>query len=132
MIASLNTHDLFPFAAYMEGKDIDELARLGLMTPAEAAEHQQQRRKSLSHWQHGKRALQAALKGLAASPARRVIINIEDLWRETLPQNIPGTCSEYANWRRRLPFAANEWRRQKGMREALRTLNRYRSSRGQR
>lgn len=132
MIASLNTHDLFPFAAYVDGKDLDELARLGVMTADEAREHHRRRRESLKDWRGGEQALQAALKYLAASPARRVIVNIEDLWRETLPQNIPGTFAEYANWRRRLPYAANEWRRQKGMRAALKTLNQYRGRHGQR
>lgn len=132
MIASLNTHDLFPFAAYVDGKDIDELARLGVMSPDEALSHRQHRKRSLKEWRGGEQALQAALKHLAASPARRVIVNIEDLWRETLPQNIPGTFAEYANWRRRLPYAANEWRRQKGLRAALKTLNQYRGRHGQR
>ncbi len=132
MIASLNTHDLFPFAAYMEGKDIDELARLGVMDASEAQSHRELRRKAVRKWKGGEAALRAALVHLAASPARRVIVNVEDLWRETLPQNIPGTCDEYANWRRRLPFAAKEWQRQKAVREAVKTLNRYRSGRGHR
>ena len=31
------------------------------------------------------------LEHLAASPARMVLVNLEDLWRETEPQNVPGT-----------------------------------------
>lgn len=130
MIASLNTHDLFPFAAYIDGKDIEELARLGVLNEQELKSHRAHRRKSLKRWKRGDEALRIALRYLASSPARRVIINVEDLWHETLPQNIPGTCAEYANWRRRLPFATRAWLNQKDLRDAVQTLNHYRSSRG--
>jgi 4-alpha-glucanotransferase len=132
MIASLNTHDLFPFAAYTSGKDIDDLAQLGVLGADEVESHRRERNKALKKWKGRGDTLQLALRLLAASPARRVIVNVEDLWRETKPQNIPGTSKEYANWRRRLPFPVRVWQQQKELREAVRVLNRYRSSRGQR
>ena len=45
--------------------------------------------------------LQTLLKILARSPAQTVLVNLEDLWGESRPQNVPGTRREYPNWRRR-------------------------------
>ena len=39
---------------------------------------------------------------LAKSMADIVLINMEDLWQETLPQNVPATDQERPNWRRRM------------------------------
>jgi 4-alpha-glucanotransferase len=43
----------------------------------------------------------ALLGFLAASPARLLLVSLEDLWREDQPQNVPGTSAERPNWRRR-------------------------------
>ncbi len=45
--------------------------------------------------------LQAVLRYLAGGEAPVLLVNLEDLWGETLPQNIPGTWRERPNWRRR-------------------------------
>jgi len=45
--------------------------------------------------------LKGCIKHLAASRARVLLVNLEDLWLETEPQNIPGTTNEYPNWRRK-------------------------------
>ncbi len=38
---------------------------------------------------------------LLASSARHVVVNLEDEWGETEPQNVPGTSMEEPNFRRR-------------------------------
>lgn len=43
----------------------------------------------------------AALAFLAGSDAALITVNLEDLWGEVEPQNIPGTGAEEPNWRRR-------------------------------
>ena len=45
--------------------------------------------------------IHALLKWLAASPAQLVLVNLEDLWGETKPQNVPGTSVERPNWKRK-------------------------------
>ena len=46
--------------------------------------------------------LLACLEHLARSAASTVIVNLEDLWLEPRPQNVPGTGpGEHPNWRRR-------------------------------
>ncbi len=45
--------------------------------------------------------MRAAVRFLSSSEAGIVIVNLEDLWLETEPQNRPGTGSEARNWRRK-------------------------------
>ena len=54
----------------------------------------------------------ALLKWLKASPAEIVLINLEDLWAETRPQNVPGTSSERPNWRRKARLSLEQYRTQ--------------------
>jgi 4-alpha-glucanotransferase len=34
--------------------------------------------------------------------ANIVLVNLEDLWEETAPQNVPATSTERPNWQRRV------------------------------
>ena len=56
------------------------------------------------------RILQACLGWLRASAADLVLINLEDLWEEEKPQNVPGTSTERPNWRRKARFSIEEIR----------------------
>ncbi|MBI4214348.1 MAG: 4-alpha-glucanotransferase [Chloroflexi bacterium] len=89
-VASLNTHDMPPFATFWnEAGDsawrtlAGALYRLGFLADPDP---------------DLPTMLRASLAALAASPARFVMLNLEDLWLETRRQNLPGTVSE-ANWR---------------------------------
>ena len=54
-------------------------------------------------------ALMAALHGyLARSPARILLIQIDDLMQELEQINLPGTVFERPNWRRRLSKRVNQ------------------------
>ena len=44
----------------------------------------------------------ALLMWLARSAANILVIDLQDLWLEELPQNVPGTSSDWLNWRRKL------------------------------
>jgi 4-alpha-glucanotransferase len=52
--------------------------------------------------------LKACLKWLRASPAELILVNLEDLWEEKSPQNVPGTSTERPNWRRKARFTIEE------------------------
>lgn len=128
-LATLNTHDLPPFAAFWEATDVGFREELGLVAgeaaEAERAERARMRRavtsfllregrlgaaRPGSHKEVDARtALDLSLEDLAASDARVVIVNLEDCWGETRPQNVPGTHGgQHPNWRRkaRHPFEA--------------------------
>ena len=123
-VASLNTHDTPTFAAHWRGLDIDDRAVLGLFTKAEVQkEHARRaelnsalvkflnRRGWLKHAEGTElfdHVLRACLAWLRASPAELVLINLEDLWGEDLPQNVPGTSIERPNWRRKARYSIEE------------------------
>jgi len=105
-VASLNTHDMYPFAAFWQENDIKERRRLKLVDEKEAEQELKQRlqikrilidilKYNMSNKisQDTGFALRGILNLLAASPAYAVLLNLEDLWLETQPQNIPGTNS---------------------------------------
>ena len=114
-LAGLNTHDMPPFAAFWAGCDDALRASLAaflrdrgwLAAPtAETGE-----------------VLRACLKYLAAGRARVVLVNLEDLWLETEPQNVPGTGAERPNWQRKARHALEELDRVPGLRETLGEVN---------
>jgi 4-alpha-glucanotransferase len=121
-VASLNTHDMFPFAAFLKGTDIAERERFGVLDGERAVRERQERAAAVrvlarSLGECGvpdnvePRALLAAvLRFLGASPAQIVLVNLEDLWLEMEAQNLPGTRLEYPNWRRKARFRFEEFR----------------------
>ena len=97
-VASLNTHDMPPFQAFLEGLDIDDRLDLGLLDEKTARKERKQR----ALMKRKLRSFRNATQFLADSMADIVLVNIEDLWQETLPQNVPATNKERPNWRRRM------------------------------
>lgn len=115
-VASLNTHDLPPIAAFLSGRDIGERARLGVLESRRRRQERAARgrvRKALVAFLRAKRLLprgrddagavrDALHEWLGRSESRLMLVNIEDLWLETRCQNVPGTIDEHPNWRRKL------------------------------
>lgn len=113
-VASMNTHDMPPFAAFWQGLDIQDRVNLGILSP-EAAEHEQRSRQAIIEamiqylWSQGRlqgaadpqNVLRACMSHMCSGPALVVLATLEDLWDETQPQNVPGTWKERPNWRRR-------------------------------
>jgi 4-alpha-glucanotransferase len=139
-VASLNTHDMPPFAAYWEGLDITDRLDQGLLTPAEAEREQAERRRllhALQRFLHERQLLaappaelpavmSACLAYLSASPAQVVLINLEDLWLETQPQNFPGTHAERQNWRQKAHYSPETFQHMPQILATLRTINHIR------
>ena len=80
-IASIGTHDLPRFVSFWE-----------------APEHARWRR---ALGGDARRGLRVCLDHLAAGPARLVLCDLEDLWLERSPHNLPGTGPESGNWQHR-------------------------------
>jgi 4-alpha-glucanotransferase len=114
-LASLNTHDTPTFAGHWRGEDLADRIRLGLLPRAKLKAAKKNRAKlkaALSRFlkaqgflksrQSGAReVLRALLAWLRASESEIVLLNLEDLWLEKRPQNVPGTSTERPNWRRK-------------------------------
>ncbi len=123
-VASLNTHDMPPFAAYWDGHDIRDRVASGLLTKSaarrESRARQTMRAALIRHLSRtgiacGPKAdhralLHASLAFLGRSRARLVLVNVEDLWMERRPQNVPGTGRERLNWTNKLRYGLEEIR----------------------
>jgi len=121
-VASLNTHDMPTFRAFWEARDVAIMEDLGFFD-AERARSEKQGREALRGivasglpWEPERSdeatydaVLRRCLEYLAASPARIVLVNLEDLWRELEPQNVPGTHTERPNWRRKARLSFEEF-----------------------
>ncbi len=139
-VASMNTHDMSPFAAFWTGLEIDDRLDLGLLDEQGASIARDERaamrnalvallrrRDLLSPSSLDPEAvLQACLALLALSPAPIVLVNLEDLWEETLPQNTPGTFHERPNWRRKARYNFEQFRELPGVIRILKVVNEFR------
>lgn len=120
-IASINTHDMPPFAAYWSSADVDDRLTQDLLD-GKGADRERETRESVRramveflvrqhHLPFGPtrdpaKVLGALLEFLAASEAEMVLVNLEDLWGETVPQNVPGVPGR--SWRHRLRVGFEE------------------------
>ncbi len=123
-LAALNTHDMPPFAAFwlQTGK---KPGRRRLALPLYLY-----RRGRLAVPTSGAKAvMRACLEYLAAGRARILLVNLEDLWLETAPQNLPGSTGEYPNWSRKARYSLEEFSRDPSVLETLREINRLRTAR---
>ena len=149
-IASLNTHDMPAFRAYWEGADIEARLRLELIPESSATQERLSRKKLraalLSYFSaHGQKlpvahdssrteevlrsALTACLEWLASSPAEMVLVNLEDLWLELSPQNVPGTSTQCPNWCRKAALSLDQIESSPEIRALLDKIERLRAER---
>jgi 4-alpha-glucanotransferase len=131
--ASLNTHDMPPFAAFWGETDIREQEERGLRDAEGIRKERKSRRAMKASLEDGLRragalrkvaadtraVLRACLAYLSESPARTLLINLEDLWGETQEQNIPGAGDRYPSWRRKTRYSFEEFCRRKEVRDIL-------------
>jgi 4-alpha-glucanotransferase len=141
-VASLNTHDMPAFRSFWEARDVADLQDLGFFDEQQAREERERRgairRKMIGELPQEERGdgreyagvLRRRLDWLASSPARMVLINLEDLWGETEPQNVPGTHDERPNWRRKARYTFEELSRKPEVVDALRRVDGIRKEGG--
>ena len=55
-----------------------------------------------------------------------MLLNLEDLWLEPLPQNVPGTWEERPNWKRKARFSLDEIRKMNSVTEILKAIDEIR------
>jgi 4-alpha-glucanotransferase len=147
-LASLNTHDLPTFAAFWKGTDIDNRVARGWLGSEEGRLAHAERRRvrqamvrylSSQGWLRSSRdgkgdpdagnALRACLSYLAAGDARMMLVNLEDIWLEERPQNLPGTTDEHPNWRRPARYPFERFRQMRQVTSTLRHIDALRRRR---
>ncbi len=135
-VASVNTHDMPTFAAFERGLDIDDRVEQGLLDE-EGARKERETRARIREvlWRTGNPAcrdrrdrlsstidaLREILLFLARSDAEVVLVNPEDLWGETQPQNVPGVPER--SWKQRFRLSLEEARRDETVRRILNDIN---------
>ena len=130
-LASATTHDLPTLAGFWLGRDIEARRSAGLLPDdatyrqmlAERAREKQKmldvltELKLLPDWFQRNASdipeltgeLHNAVVGfLASTPSMLMVLNQEDLLKETEQQNLPGSTSEYPNWRRKMRCTVEE------------------------
>jgi len=131
LVAS-TTHDLPTIAGFWTGRDVE--ARLAAhLTDAAGYERQMRERRQEKQLMldalHSEGLLPAdyssdaalipeldgplhnAIIGyLAQTPSMLLLLNQEDLTKETEQQNLPGSTAEYPNWRRKMKWSVGELR----------------------
>ena len=121
-LASLNTHDMPPFAGFWGGHDLHERREAGLLVSDKITDESRARsklRESLRRYLKSQELvseesdLEDIFRGCVAhlrdGPARMVLINLEDVWLETRSQNMPSASGDTANWRRKARHSLEEF-----------------------
>lgn len=130
-LASATTHDLPTLAGFWVGRDIEARRSAGLLADdamyrqmlADRAREKQKmldvfiELKLLPEWFQRNAADLPELTGelhnavvgfLASTPSKLMVLNQEDLLKETEQQNLPGSTAEYPNWRRKMRCTVEE------------------------
>jgi 4-alpha-glucanotransferase len=123
-LVSSSTHDLPTMCGYWLGRDIEARKQAGLVDERGAAQQFDDRRRERQNMLNAlqnERLLpnwyprdanqipevdgdlhQAIVAFLARVPSMLLLLNQEDLTKETEQQNLPGSTSEYPNWQRKM------------------------------
>jgi 4-alpha-glucanotransferase len=141
-VASINTHDLFPFASWWEGEDIQDRKRQGVIDDR-GVEHARGKREwmksqLIQRLKEEKRlepdvhdpasVLSAVLEKYGESPVPLVVATLEDAWLERRSQNVPGTGPDSPNWRRKMARTLEQVAADEEVSEPLERLARARTT----
>jgi 4-alpha-glucanotransferase len=116
-VVSPNTHDTPPFAAFWDALSAERREMLAARAGA-------------ARGADGLGVLEACLRALASSRGRAFVLNLEDLWGETRPQNVPGTAG--GNWQRKARYPLERFRRMPEVVGTLSAVNDARTERSSR
>jgi len=130
-LVSSTTHDLPTLAGFWAGRDIEARRAAGMLPDAAQLRRQQEERRidkgrllhalirdgflpqdfprAAADWTELTGDLHNAVIGyLASTPSMLLLLNQEDLTKETEQQNLPGTTWQYPNWKRKMRYTLEE------------------------
>jgi 4-alpha-glucanotransferase len=130
-LVSVSTHDLPTLAGFWLNNDIEARRRAGVLPDdasyrAQLSDRQREKQEMLDtftslgllpNW-FPRRASQvpefsgelhyAAVGFLASTPSELMVLNQEDLFKDTDQQNLPGTTEQYPNWRHKMRYTIEQ------------------------
>ncbi len=127
-LATVTTHDMPTLVGFWHEHDLALRHQLDLFPSAQIAANLEQLRKDEKQLlcdelqlEHGdvSQLVRNSHLYLAATPARLMAYQLEDLLLVATPVNIPGTSTEYPNWRRKLPLEFEQALQQSDVRELI-------------
>jgi 4-alpha-glucanotransferase len=117
-LVTFSTHDLATFAGWMRGHDLAVKRKLN-MDPGETEEDRKAARlalrRALSLREDAELDFGAVARFLAQTPARLLVVAVEDALGVRDQANIPATIREHPNWRRRLAVHLEDLKLQAGL-----------------
>ncbi len=128
-LVCINTHDMPMLASYKKGSDLELVSSLGILSQDYKVKFAKERKEQIESWENklGKESFtNTIMQKIAESEAKYFVVNLEDLWGEEMPQNIPGTWKEYPNWRKKFALEIDEWTKNEKVHKALSTLKEFR------
>ncbi len=128
-LAALNTHDMAPFKSFWESEDVKRLEDVGALEPENARQILKERSDVLKGWKDKKNPFIFVMENMALSSAQFLLVNLEDLWGETQPQNLPGTTDQYPNWRKKFRQSIEVWMKDMNVNNILKTIDNSRRAR---
>jgi 4-alpha-glucanotransferase len=143
-VAAVTTHDLPTLAGFWEGRDIREKSELRLYpqpgdAAGDAAARDRDRGLLLQALGPGEfegsskescppEVRFGVLEFLARSKSALLEVRLEEIFGVRCQQNLPGTTSQYPNWRRKLPLTMEEMRQRPEAASLAAILNKYRGA----
>lgn len=133
-VASINTHDMPTFASFWSGRDVDDRLEMELLDERGAKKERENREhlrgtvqaflKARGLLEKGaddtKAVLEALLRFLAQSDPEIVLVNLEDLWLETEPQNVPAVPER--SWRQKFRYTLEQLQNNSDVTATLRSI----------
>ncbi|MGP0093597.1 MAG: 4-alpha-glucanotransferase [Xanthobacteraceae bacterium] len=114
-LVTFSTHDLPTLTGWLASYDLAVKRGLGI-DPGETDEERARAveamrdalgRRGLLH--DGQVDVAAVTRYLALTPSRLLVVSLEDVLEIKDQPNVPGTTTEHANWRQRLPVSLEDW-----------------------
>ncbi|MGH8751048.1 MAG: 4-alpha-glucanotransferase [Burkholderiales bacterium] len=150
-LVAVSTHDLPTLAGFWQGADLATRAQLNLFPSdsyhARQVDNRAQERARLLLALEREQLLPASVNMrllsmpemstelvaaihsyLARTPAKVMVVQIEDLLGQVEQVNLPGTTSEYPNWRRKLSLTMEHWNTDARVNAVMEALQRERAA----
>jgi 4-alpha-glucanotransferase len=132
-IASFSTHDLPTWLGWRQGHEIEARRALGHIDDDFAAEEQERRKEEVAAFDAvtaevspgatDPASADAMHHALAATASALAMVQVECALDIVAQPNLPGTTTEYPNWRQRLPVGPEALANEPGIRSAARIMN---------